>query len=413
MLKSAARHILGVLPSAVQQSIRQKFHDGRMRRLRHIFAKIGAVDIPVADFNHLLHHLRGQALDRLPKGAKHFLSVGCAGTWYFHWIEEKCQPQRHTGIEFYAPRPSDLPANVEWIANTAGNMEALPDGTADLLFSGQNIEHLWPEDIGNFLLESHRVLQEGGLLVIDSPNRRVTALLQWSHPEHTIELDAQEMEELLGLAGFDVELREGLWLCETDTGTVLPVGELTSRGPWPLERRVAQARANVESSFVWWVQARRSKRQPQAALLRERIQQIYSVAWPERLNRLKTMIGRPVMRNGQTWFDSEGRAGTLMYGPYTAMPPGRHEVSLTLESPGQLTPSHPVAVVQVTAANGATVLARQEIPGTLATAGEFVVPLAFDLAQTTFSVEFVVMAFEGVRLNVKKAVSLKSEPSPA
>lgn len=77
------------------------------------------------------------------------MSVGCAGTWYFEWIRDKCAPLHHTGIEFYSPRPADLPHGVDWVVSTAGNMEAVGDHSADLLFSGQNIEHLWPEDIGN------------------------------------------------------------------------------------------------------------------------------------------------------------------------------------------------------------------------------------------------------------------------
>lgn len=164
-------------------------------RTREALESIGAKGVATPDVNHLLHHLRGQALEGLPKRARQFVSVGCAGTWYFEWIAEKCAPLRHTGIEFYSPKPDDLPESVEWIANTAGDMRALSDGSADVLFSGQNIEHLWPHDIAAFLLESHRVLETGGLLVVDSPNRRITSRLGWSHPEHTIELEPGEAEE--------------------------------------------------------------------------------------------------------------------------------------------------------------------------------------------------------------------------
>lgn len=403
------------MPPGVQQAIRQKVQAHHHRNARRGLAQIGAGEVAVADFNHLLHHLRGQALSQLPQGARHFVSVGCAGTWYFNWIQEKCNPQHHTGIEFYMPCPADLPPNVEWIANTAGNMEALADGSADLLFSGQNIEHLWPEDIGNFLLESHRVLEDGGLLVIDSPNRRVTALLEWSQPEHTIELDLPEIVELLSLAGFDLERQEGLWLCEDPgTGGVLPLAEISAAGAWPLKRRVDEATANAESSFVWWVQARKQSRPPQVEKLRKRIAQIHAIAWPERLNRLKSIIGSPVSRNRQAWFDSRGRTGALLHGPYTAMPPGRHKVTFTLEYPNPAAASRLVAIVQVTAANGATILARHDVPGNTGTAGvAFPVTLGFELPDTTFSVEFVVLAFEGTRLFVKKAVSLTSEPFQA
>jgi len=410
MLRETAKRIFGLLPPRVRQSLRNRRDARRSLRLRQCLAGIGAHDIAVPDVNHLLHHLRGEALSRLPKGVAHFVSVGCAGTWYFEWIRDQCGPLRHTGIEFYSPRPADLPDGVDWIVNTAGNMEALRDQSADLLFSGQNIEHLWPEDIGNFLLESHRVLRDGGLLVIDSPNRRVTALLGWSHPEHTIELELAEVMELLDLAGFDVEHRAGLWLCsEPDTGAVLPFDEFSSGGPWPLTRRVAEAASHPESSFIWWVQARKRGREPQPGRLRERIRQINEVAWPERLNRLKSIIGQGFMHRGEAWFDSGGRPGALLHGPYTALPPGRHSVTFTLEYVAAAPLETAVAIVQATAANGAAILARKEISGSAAAPGqEFTVQLDFELADTTFAVEFVVLAFEAVPLRTPKRVGVTS-----
>lgn len=409
MLRTAAKKVFGLLPARMRQTVRASRDARRNAQLRRCLAQVGAADVAVPDVNHLLHHLRGRALAQLPREVAHFVSVGCAGTWYFEWIDRMCKPLRHTGIEFYSPRPDDLPAHVDWIANTAGNMEALADGTADLLFSGQNIEHLWPQDIANFLLESHRVLRDGGLLVIDSPNRRLTALLQWSHPEHTIELTLPEIRELLALAGFDVQREQGLWLCEDPgTGTVLAFDEMTAQGPWPLARRVGEAAAHPQSSFIWWVEARKAARPPQAQQLRERIRQIHAVAWPERLNRLKSIIGTSVDRQGQAWFDSGGREGALLYGPYTALPAGRHSVTFTLECPQR--PAGAAAVVQVTAANGATLLARREVGGDVAEPGTpFSVELAFDLPDTTFNVEFVVLAFPRSRLRAQKAVRLVTE----
>ncbi|WP_210332908.1 class I SAM-dependent methyltransferase, partial [Methylosinus sp. H3A] len=60
------------------------------------------------------------------------------------------------------PRPETLPANVTWIVNTAGNMESVGSSSCDIVFSGQNIEHLWPGEILGFLAEAARVLKPGG-----------------------------------------------------------------------------------------------------------------------------------------------------------------------------------------------------------------------------------------------------------
>lgn len=416
---SAGKFLLRFFPPAVREYARARYH-ARLaqraggtgdtpaqgeRRAREALASVGARDVATPDINHLLHHLRGEALAGLPKNARHFVSVGCAGTWYFEWVAAKCAPRRHTGIEFYAPKPDDLPPGVDWIANTAGNMEALPDAAADVLFSGQNIEHLWPHDIAAFLLESHRVLAPGGLLVVDSPNRRITARLGWSHPEHTIELEPAEAEDLLFLAGFDVQRRLGLWLCEAPgTNELLPFDEISTGGPWPIARRVALARDHVEQSFIWWLEARRSDRVPDAEGLRRRIAEVNARAWPERLDRLQTGVGAPVQRDGQTWFDSQGRGGAVLFGPYTAMPAGRHTVTFELEYPDGCGADGAPPVAHVSAGPAHEVIVRREAPR--ARPGERVrLPLGFELEDTAFHVEFVIVT-PGVRVLVRKGVEL-------
>lgn len=244
MAKQLLKQVFKLLPAVIQQRVRQARKAAATRKIRLALASIEAPDSETPDINHVLHHFRGEALRRLPKGARHFVSVGCSGTWYFHWIAETYgHVELHTGVEFYSPQPSDLPHYTRWIANTAGDMHDIPDASADLLFSGQNIEHLWVEEIVGFLSESQRVLKEDGLLVVDSPNRLITAKLGWSHPEHTIEFTPDEMQELLTLAGFDLERQHGIWLCaDPHSGSALPFEEMSTEGIWPLARRALR----------WW-----------------------------------------------------------------------------------------------------------------------------------------------------------------
>ncbi len=65
------------------------------------------------DVNLLLHQSRAAMLRHMPAGARTLLSAGCAGTWYFGWVEQ-CygRVSQHIGIEFYSPRPTDLLDNV-------------------------------------------------------------------------------------------------------------------------------------------------------------------------------------------------------------------------------------------------------------------------------------------------------------
>jgi SAM-dependent methyltransferase len=410
MFRTTARIVFDLLPSRIQQSVNVGYKAIQARIVRKALATVGASDVAVPDINHLLHHLRGEALRMLPKGAAHFVSVGCSGTWYFKWIEEMYgRMELHTGIEFYSPCPPDLPANITWIANTAGSMPEINDAVADILFSGQNIEHLWPDDIASFLLEAHRIIKKGGLLVVDSPNRRITAKLGWSHPEHIIELETEEIVELLKLAGFDVERQHGIWLCEDpDTDTVLPFEHISSNGPWPIVRRVSLAAEQPSSSFIWWVEARKREHIPQVSKLRERVSEIFALAWTERLNRLKTMIGTEFTRNGKIWLDSNSHGGALVFGPYAPLLPGHYSVTFKLLflDPSSA-PESCGAVCEVTSGDGLLCHARREIlTGDALTGSEFDAILDFSLNDTSFGIQFRVIAMKGIRLGAEKAIKL-------
>ena len=95
------------------------------------------------DASVLLHQSRSAFLRRMPAGAGILLSAGCAGNWYFEWVE-RCygRVENHIGLEYYTPKPDRLPANVTWIANTVSDMSDVATASCDLVFSGENLEHL-------------------------------------------------------------------------------------------------------------------------------------------------------------------------------------------------------------------------------------------------------------------------------
>jgi hypothetical protein len=138
-------------------------------------AKLPAV---FTDYLAALHEARTFCLGGMPPGARTVLSVGASGTWYFDWFARAYgNVERHIGVEAFPPCPVELPENVEWLASDLagpGGVAAMLSGTVDLVFSGQNIEHLWPEQVVAFLVESNRVLRSEGWLVVDSPNRNLT-----------------------------------------------------------------------------------------------------------------------------------------------------------------------------------------------------------------------------------------------
>ncbi len=240
--------------------------------------------IPSDFFHNALHTLRTLELERVPWVGDRALSVGANGRWYFDWFEQ-CygRLQRHVGIEAYEPRPDDLPANVQWIVNTADRMTDVEDAAVDVVFAGQTTEHLWADELTGFLLEAHRVLVPGGLLVIDSPNRLITSSLHWSHGGHTVELAAAEIVELLELAGFDVLEVRGLWSCTIGERTLELEEGLAD--PSILTRRIAEGPTRPDDSFVWWINARRGVREPRPDELERRVRQLFREHWEIRVSR--------------------------------------------------------------------------------------------------------------------------------
>lgn len=308
----------------------------------------GVVDPLAPDFYALLHELRGQVLADMPAGVETMLSAGCSGRWYFDWVAATYGPVgRHIGAEAFLPEPADLPPNVQWLARDVSSVPEVRDGSVDLVFSGQNVEHLWPAQVEAFLLESHRVLRREGWLVVDSPNRDLTAPLNWSHPEHTVEYTVDEIREILDLAGFGEVRIKGVWLCRDDTG-LLPLSPFGagSLDAMRILRRAALARDRPDQAFLWWAEARK-QRPPRAAALRTALERVFAAAWPERLNRF--VVATTIDRDAQGAWAAVPAGSTMLVaeGPLFPLPAGRHRIRVGLRpAPGARSTSVRLVVTQ-------------------------------------------------------------------
>lgn len=377
-------------------------------RLDHVeqpapIAAVAPVPSPAApiDMSLLLHRGRTALLREVPKGAATFLSAGCSGAWFFEWVEQ-CYGAipRHIGLEYYTPRPGSLPANVDWIANTCSDMSGIADSSCDLVFSGQNIEHLWPDETVGFLLEAARVTRPGRLLVMDSPNRAITeALGHWSHPEHTVELTTAEAIALTQLAGFDIAAVKGIWLGrDPATGTVLPF-QFADGQAMSLEERLVGGVGQPDHAFLWWIEARRAAREPDGPALRRRVAAIFEVAWPGRVSRTVAGVGQVERRPDGDWVVCpSGTPGPLIYGPYMPLRAGRYRCTFYLEG----NPDARGHCDAVWGEQGHAIASRALDPGPARQA----ISLDFELPELRFGVQFRCFSAGGGGFACRRVVDL-------
>ncbi|HWE53890.1 MAG TPA: methyltransferase domain-containing protein [Acidimicrobiales bacterium] len=95
---------------------------------------------------------------------------------------------------------------VRYRYHSMADLSDYQDGSIDLVYSGQSIEHVTPEEGLHVLQEVHRVLAPGGHLGIDTPNARVTRLQQdeFVDPDHKVEYRLEELVGIIEKAGLEV-----------------------------------------------------------------------------------------------------------------------------------------------------------------------------------------------------------------
>jgi SAM-dependent methyltransferase len=347
----------------------------------------------------------------MPPGAKVVLSAGCAGRWYFDWLDSAYPGiERHIGIEAFETHPDDLPPHVDWFSDTVGRMDNVASGSVDLVFSGQNIEHLWPEDVVGFLVESARVLRSDGYLVVDSPNRWMTDALNFMQPEHIMEFTPDEITKLLALAGFaDIQVK-GVWLCfDRDQQLLLPLSPNRVLAGWTASRRIANSADRPEDCFVWWAEARaRPGRQPDADGLTAAVQNIFARAYTHRVTNLSTPNGRMIGRGGSRMVSSDaGEQVILVRGPGVPVRAGSHVARFVLRR-GRLNDlAKAVCTIEVCGAVPGGIIASRQLAGAdLPTETFTQVDLPFTLDQTVFAVELRVTSTGAAAVTARVLVEL-------
>jgi SAM-dependent methyltransferase len=375
---------------------------------------VAGVEVPsvFGDYLAALHEARTVCLGDMPPGARTVLSVGASGTWYLDWFARAYgDVARHIAVEAFLPPPAELPENVEWVAaDLAGpdGVATVDSGSVDLVFSGQNIEHLWPEQVVALLAESSRVLRPEGWLVVDSPNRNLTEAYRWTMEEHTVELTPEEATRLLEVAGFEVVTMKGLWLCRRDDELfeLQPPG--TVAGATEVLERMMKAGGRPADSFIWWAEARKVA-EPDLAGLEREVRAIFADHSEERIGRMLSNEGMPcTLADGRAGVSLEkGSSGYLFFGPYLPLRAGSYELAVELEWADCHDRDGPVGVLEVVARDGP----QGEVPVLPSgPAGQTVVRYTLDLEELHFGVQARLRSTGTALLSAPLSLSVTPNP---
>lgn len=226
--------------------------------------------------------------------------------------------------------------------------------------------------------------------------------------EHTVELTPDDASGLLASAGFEVVTMKGIWLCR-QSGKLMdlePPG--TVKGAPQVLERMMLATNRPEDSFLWWAEARKVT-EPDVAALERSVGSIFADHWEERVGRMRSNEGSPVMlgdhRDGVRL--EKGSLGYLLFGPYLALRPGVYELSMELEWADCVDESRPIGVMEV--------VASQETLGEVSvlpsgTSGRTIVSCTVELGELRFGVEARLRSTGTAQLTAP--LTLRMTPNP-
>jgi SAM-dependent methyltransferase len=134
--------------------------------------------------------------------------------------------RRRVAVDLNADTRSFAAPGVEVEAVSASDLSFLSNGSVDVVFSSNFLEHLASkEEVSRVIREALRVLKAGGTLILLGPNVRLIPGIYWDFFDHHIPLSDRSMCELLAITGFELVQVEPRFIPYT-TRSALP------QAPW-------------------------------------------------------------------------------------------------------------------------------------------------------------------------------------
>jgi predicted SAM-dependent methyltransferase len=102
---------------------------------------------------------------------------------------------------------------IEYVYRSMSDLACFEEASFDLIWSGESIEHITPDEAEKVFAQVHKLLKPNGKFALDTPNRRVTKLQcpnSYIHPEHKIEYYYDDLINSLEKHNFKIVETKGL-----------------------------------------------------------------------------------------------------------------------------------------------------------------------------------------------------------
>jgi hypothetical protein len=206
---------------------------GHLTRAQFIASLTNSVEFKAPQVSETLHRCRLQLVRGLPPadvivdlgGSCHgrpegaMLVMGYPHHFRSLNIVEPPRAERHA---IYAEHCGEYPdiiqtpqGPIRYVYRSMIDLSEFADGSVDLVYSGESIEHVTRTEARQACREAYRVLRPGGSFCLDTPNRAVTRLqcpTSFINPDHKHEYTHPELAALLEEVGFVIREAKGLCL---------------------------------------------------------------------------------------------------------------------------------------------------------------------------------------------------------
>jgi SAM-dependent methyltransferase len=129
------------------------------------------------------------------------VDLGCGYGEFLNYLKAA----RRIGVDLNPDSPAHLQNGIEFIEHSVCDLPFLADGSVDLVFTSNLMEHLpGKRDVEQMIREALRVLRPGGQFVMMGPNLRFLPGEYWDFWDHVVPITDRSLVEALENLGFEI-----------------------------------------------------------------------------------------------------------------------------------------------------------------------------------------------------------------